>query len=264
MKNSDFPLIKRPGVSSNNGAKLVLLFGWLNASQRALKRYVDLYHGSGYDVLYIPGHTIQFAWPPMSMKLARQVLTTVSVLGHYEHLLCHAISIGAYNYTSCLMLLKDNPMLFQSFQSRLRGVIFDSLTLGSTERMISGVRHGLSQSPLVQSLIPRLLSVYLCVTYKYTLNFYEKGIQLFENFPLQVPTLFVYSRDDPMCDADQVDAIIKHWRENLKMTVSFICWTKSKHAMHLKTNKEDYKKAFSDFMDCVARYWEDTICKSKL
>lgn len=264
MKNTDFSLIKRPDVSSNNGAKLVLLYGWLNASQRAVQRFVDLYHESGYDVLYIPGRVIQFAWPPLSMKLARQVLATVSELEHYEHLLCHAISIGAYNHTSCMMLLQENPTMFQSFRNRLRGVIFDSLTLGSTKRMISGVRHGLSQNPLVQSLIPRLLSVYLCVTYKYTLNFFEKGVQLFQDFPLQVPTLFVYSRDDPMCDADLVDAIIKNWRENLKMTVSFICWTKSKHAMHLKTNTEDYKKAFSDFMDCVARHWEDTICKSKL
>lgn len=210
MKNSDFPLLKRPGVSSNNGAKLVLLFGWLNASRRALQRYVDLYNGSGYDVLFIPGHTIQFAWPPLSMKLAWQVLATVSELGHYEHLLCHAISIGAYNYTSCLMLLQDNPTLFHSFRSRLSGVIFDSLTVGFTERMISGVRHGLSQSPVVQSLIPRLLSVYLCVTYTYALNFYEKGVHVFQDSPLQVPTLFLYSRDDPLCDADLVDAIIKN------------------------------------------------------
>lgn len=264
MKHSDFPLIKRPGVNSTNGAKLVLLFGWLKASPRALQRYVDLYHESGYDVLYIPGRTIQFAWPPLSMKLARQVLATVSELKEYQHLLCHAISIGAYNYTSCLMLLQDNPTLFQFFRSRVQGVIMDSLTLGSTDRMIVGVRHGLSRNPLVQSLIPRLLSVYLCVTYKNTLKFYEKGVQLFQDSPLQVPTLFVYSRDDPMCDADLVDAIIKNWRENLKMTVSFICWTKSKHAMHLKTNREDYEKAFGDFMGCVGRYWENTSRKSKL
>lgn len=54
-----------------------------------------------------------------------------------------------------------------------------------------------------------------------------------------------------MCDVDLVDVIIKNWWENLKVIVLFICWMKFKYVMYLKINIEDYKKVFSDFMDCV-------------
>jgi hypothetical protein len=264
-KDSEFPLLRNPDVSSSKSTKLVLFFGWLNASPRAVQRYVDLYHNAGYDVLYIPGHVTQFVWPANSVKLAKKLLDHVGTLTDYNVFLCHAISIGAYNYTSLLMLLHDSPEQYRSFKDRIQGVIFDSLTIGSTERMKNGVKYGLSQNPVVQFLIPRLLSVYLYLTYRHTLKFFETGVTVFSDFPLRVPTLFVYSRNDPMCDAENVDTIIRKWREDFKFShVSFVCWTKSKHAMHIKEHKNDYLEAFSDFIKCVEGQTDSSACKSKL
>ena len=266
LEDQLFPLIKGPGNLSHGGVKLVLFFGWLGASPRAAQRYIDLYHELNYDVLYIHGHVTQFVWPPNSMKLARKLLTRVGELTEYEDLLCHAMSIGAYNYTSCLMLLQDPPGGCRSFRDRLRGVVFDSLTLGSIERMKNGVKHGLSQSPLMQFIIPRLLTVYFFFTYTHTLKFFENGVRLFEDNPLLVPTLILYSRDDPMCDADKIDDIIKKWREDLKMPVSFVCWAQSKHALHIKTHPADYTKAVRDFVNvyCLSRQPRSEGGKSKL
>ncbi|XP_061172298.1 transmembrane protein 53-A-like [Saccostrea echinata] len=255
-----FPLLR----CTSKCTQLVLFFGWLNATPRAIQRYADLYHSSDYDFLYIPGHVAQFVWPANSLKLARRLLEYVEKLPEYQNILCHAISIGAYNYTSCLMLLNDIPNQYNSFKDRFRGVIFDSLTLGSTEKMKNGVKHGLTQNRVVQFLIPRLLSLYFCLTYNHTLKFFETGVKLFVECPLQMPTLFVYSRDDPMCDAEKLDAIIKKWREEFDFTVSFVCWSKSKHAMHIKEHKKDYMEAFIDFINCVKQQSNNLKCKSNL
>lgn len=264
-KDSEFRIIRQPDVSSSKSAKLVLFFGWLNASPRAVQRYVDLYHNAGYDFMYIPGHVTHFVWPANSVKLARRLLDHVDTLAEYNAFLVHAISIGAYNYTSCLMLLQDSQDRYRSFRGRIQGVIFDSLTIGSTERMKTGVKHGLSQNPVLQFLIPRLLSLYFFLTYRHTLKFFETGVKVFSEFPLRIPTLFVYSRNDPMCDAENVDVIIRKWREDFKIThVSFVCWTKSKHAMHIKEHNNEYLEAFSDFMKCVEDEIKTSPCKSKL
>ncbi|XP_062571866.1 transmembrane protein 53-A-like [Saccostrea cucullata] len=260
MDDPDFPLLR----CTPNCTKLVLFFGWLNASPRAVKRYVHLYHSCGYDLLYINGHVTQFVWPPNSLKLARRLLEYVDKLSVYQDILCHAISIGAYNYTSCLMVLKDSPNQYNSLKARLRGIIFDSLTLGSTERMKNGVKHGLTQNRLLQFLIPRLLSIYFCLTYNHTLKFFERGVDIFIKCPLHIPTLFVYSRDDPMCDAETVDDIIKKWRKEFDFTVSFVCWSKSKHTMHIKEHEKDYMEAFRDFMKRVQQQSESSQRKSKL
>ena len=114
--------------------------------KKALQKYFSLYHNIGYDILFIPGLLKHFAWPPKSMELAGHVIKyTSESLTEYDHFLVHSTSIGAYNYTSCLMLANEHPEKQTAFFSKLIGIIFDSITFGSTERMRVGVSVGMSE-----------------------------------------------------------------------------------------------------------------------
>ena len=53
-------------------------------------------------------------------------------------LLVHAFSIGAYTFTQLLVHVAQDKLKYQELTQRIRGHIYDSLVLGSLERMAIG------------------------------------------------------------------------------------------------------------------------------
>ncbi|KAK3096625.1 hypothetical protein FSP39_001854 [Pinctada imbricata] len=228
---------------------LVIFFGWLYAPVKALEMYFSLYHMKGYDVLFIPGLLKHFAWPPYSMELAKHFLDYIS--NHscdYEHYFIHGTSIGAYNYTSCLMLAGEEPNKFSDFFTKLRGIVFDSITCGSEQRMITGVSHGLTKNRFIRWLIPNTLSLYFALFPETTVKFFANGVQYFQEHPAKVPSLFYYSKNDPMCDAELLDELISKWNKNMPFPVMHKCWARSPHAGHFIKYKDEYLSYHDQFM----------------
>lgn len=228
---------------------LVLFFGWLYAKQGALEKYFNLYHEKGFDILFVPGHLKHFCWPSFSFTLADAVLKYIcQQTSSYNAILVHAMSIGAYNYTSCLITAQEKPKLYGNYIKKVQGVIFDSLTIGSVERMRFGVGTGISKNKIVRSLVPGLLSLYFFLTRSKTVDLFEEMVEKFKSRPAKVPSLFFYSRDDPMCDANAVDDLVKSWKNSGNFPVLNQCWEQSIHAGHLLQHKDIYLKAIDNFL----------------
>lgn len=240
--------VHNQAINTKSNITLVLFFGWLYAKQGALEKYFNLYHEKGFDVLFVPGHLKHFCWPSYSFTLADAVLKYVrQQTDDYKFILVHAMSIGAYNYTSCLISAQENPEVHQNYIKKVQGIIFDSLTIGSTERMRTGVGIGISKNSIIRSVIPGLLSLYFFLTRSKTVDVFEDMVEKFKKHPAKVPTLFFYSRDDPMCDANTVDELVKSWTNLWNFPVLKQCWEQSIHAGHFLEHKDIYLKFFDDF-----------------
>ena len=53
-------------------------------------------------------------------------------------LLVHAFSIGGYTFTQLLVHVSKDTQKYQSLTKRIKGQVFDSLVVGTVERMASG------------------------------------------------------------------------------------------------------------------------------
>lgn len=240
-----------PGSGSGNTDTLVVFFGWLGAKPNHLKLYFELYHQKNLDVLYIPGNVKHFVWPPSVKDFSKSLIGFIinnGELACYKSFLIHGVSIGAYVFICCLMAAYENQTLLFPFIERIRGVILDSPTYGSFERMRQGVAQGLAKNVIVQTLIPKLLSVYLYFTWTYTVKFFEKAMHFLEERPLNVPYLMYISHNDPMCDAEVISKMATNWRENLSVPVMTRFWDKSVHAAHLKYHPKEYVETLKQFL----------------
>ncbi|KAK7501667.1 hypothetical protein BaRGS_00007098, partial [Batillaria attramentaria] len=183
---------------------LVLLFTWLFSKPQAVSKYVQLYTRRGYDVLQISSKLSHFLWPPNSKAFAVETFGVLrQQFSEYEHYIVHGMSIGAYNYTSCIMLANKRPDLYYGhFTGKLRACVMDSLTIGSLDHMVNGIATGASQRTLVRRAIQCTASVYFGLTHNTTVEAFNEGVDFFKQHPAQVPTLVFACRNDPMSDAD--------------------------------------------------------------
>lgn len=234
---------------------LVIFFSWLGATGKSLDNYFKLYHSLGYDILHVPGEVRHFAWPPTSVNLATVLLEYVcSEMTKYRYILVHSVSIGSYNYTSCVMEIWKHPQKYWNFFSRLVGNVFDSITFGSYDNMKTGVAYGLTKNDHVRILVQQCLSLYFALSKSVTVDFYEEGLKAFRDHPVRVPSIFYYCKNDPMCDHELIDIMVALWREKLNISVIGVCWETSFHSGHLYKHTQEYLENHRQFLQNVERY----------
>ena len=135
---------KRPELSKAPPEKrpLVLIFQWLYAKPTSVKKYIDLYHQIGLDVLAIRGKLSHFLWPPVGKQLCVELFEYLhEYRPPHEKLLIHAFSVGAYNYTIAMEAAEQDEQETGYFRDRVVGQIFDSIVIGSYENLSSGLEH---------------------------------------------------------------------------------------------------------------------------
>lgn len=65
-----------------------------------------------------------------------------------------------------------------------------------------------------------------------------------------LPFLFLYSLDDPLCDALKLKELIAEKRSRGQI-VEAVEWEKSEHCGHLKHHKDEYATALTAFLEKV-------------
>eukprot|EP00980_Cylindrotheca_fusiformis_P020712 scaffold7738_cov133-Cylindrotheca_fusiformis.AAC.21 len=137
--------------------------------------------------------------------------------------------------------------ILKALSCRIRGVIFDSGPCWFGEDSLASFVTAL------QHCSPReKMSI---------LKEYGPGVALYdgdiEEDDLDIPQLYLFSKDDPLCDFRRVMALIKVRRSIQKSKVCFKVWDESAHCSHLRTDPLLYKQAIELFM-------RTALLKSKL
>lgn len=247
-----FALRKVNTTHSQNSNTVVIIFAFYRASEKAIDNYCRIYHEYGFDALIVPSYLKHFAWPDISLDLAKDLLKFVKEkCSHYENIVVHAFSMGAYNFTVCMGEMYKSPKLYSCVENKIKAVIYDSLTIGTLENMARGVGIGVSKNNMVRMLVPLSMSLYFRLTSKYTVKVYDHYVDLFKQKPLQVPTLLFYCKNDPMSEYDVISELVQDWRKRFSFSVMDKSWEKSKHSAHLLQHRDEYTETVDTFLKSV-------------
>ncbi|XP_075713678.1 transmembrane protein 53-like isoform X2 [Rhinoderma darwinii] len=252
-------LYTNPAMSENDPSPrpLLLFLPWLGSNARSLGKYIQLYFNLGFDVLVAETSLSHFLWPKFGLEYGRHLSDLL--MGEKDlcsrKLYLHAMSIGGYTFAQMLVgaSKKQREML-----ERIHGQVFDSLVVGSMEKMATGVARMVS-FPFLESLIIRGTLLYFSLLKAHTADYYEKGIQAFSENPVTCPVLFFYCMNDPMSDHTAVDQFLQDW-EKKGIEVQGKKWEKSVHAGHLRKHTPEYTEILNNFINGL----QARVPKSKL
>ena len=245
--SSHLTMRQAPGIGGRKSS-LVVFFPWLYASRQAVDKYCDVYHERGYDVLSVTCQLKHFLLPSTSGTVARELLGyLMTSQADRTSYVIHASSVGAYVYTVVLLEIVDNLAKYAPIKDRIRGQIFDSITVGGLKQMANGIALR-SKNVITQNLIRGGANSYFLLTWPITVRFYNKTIDLFWSAPCRTPVLFYYSLNDTMSDPETMEKLIKHWKEEHRMDVAAKYWEKSIHAGHLRTYPDEYLETLDNYL----------------
>jgi len=232
-------------ADSQDTKPLALLLGWSNASVRSLGKYAEVYarHG-GCDAILLPS-TPPLVYSPSQGKATMAALAETVARTDRDLVVC-GFSVGAYLYATMLMHVRDTAAL-RGVEQRLKGIVFDSPV------DYYGVPRGLSRSvvgaegTLAQRALEAAVHAYLGVFQTVALR-YKETSDFLHAHDLDVPSLWLFSRDDFVVDADDIHTVIRKWEAN-GQRVTPVEFNDSKHVMHLPTHTADYDRAVRAFFN---------------
>ncbi|KAF6036838.1 hypothetical protein EB796_004854 [Bugula neritina] len=228
---------------------LIVLLPWLNAQPKHVNKYIELYHKRGYDVMTCSVKVSNFLWPE-SCYSTTKVLTKELSSAEFCHrpLIFHSFSVGTYMLSVLFSQMIEDPNSYSEVSQRILGFVNDSITVGGTKRMTTGIAHGFSQSKVAQFMVSGTIDLYLAMTHRWTVRLYDIFINAFYNNPVpKAPLLYFYSHNDPMSDPESVADVINYQKLN-GYDVVFKDWQLSAHAQHYVRHPKDYVDVLDRFL----------------
>lgn len=222
------------------------MFPWLGFRPQALAKYCEIYFNTGFDVLVVESEAKQFLWPRWGLDHGKRILDLL----HSERfvsrpLLIHAFSIGGYTFAQLLVTVSQDTQKYQALTQRIKGQVFDSLVVGSVDRMATGL--GKMLVPRLESLVKRASLLYFGLFKHQTIDYFNAGIEVFYNTPVTAPALFYFCENDVLSDPQAVDDVIAYLRKR-GMNVTAKKWESSLHAGHLKRHPQEYLTTLNTFL----------------
>ncbi|XP_038856519.1 uncharacterized protein LOC120053463 isoform X2 [Salvelinus namaycush] len=225
-------------------AQPMLMLPWLGSRPQAVAKYCEIYFRIGFDVLIVESEVSQFLWPRWGLDYGARVLDVLQSDRFVSRpLLVHAFSIGGYTFTQLLVHMSHDTQKYHSFTKRIKGHIYDSLVLGSLERMATGLSKNLF--PRLESLVKRASILYFRAFKCHTVDYFNTGINVFRNNP--VTALVFFCQNDTLCDPEVMEEIIAYWRKR-GMEVTDRKWEESTHAGHLRRHPQEYLSTLETFL----------------
>lgn len=81
----------------------------------------------------------EFLWPRWSLEHGKRLLDLLQSERFVSRpLLVHAFSIGGYTFAQLLVHISQDTQKYQALTQRIKGQVYDSLVVGSLERMAIG------------------------------------------------------------------------------------------------------------------------------
>lgn len=128
-------------TSAEQPRPLLLLLPWLGSRPQAISKYCEIYFRTGFDVLMVESEVSQFLWPRWGLEYGARVLDVLeSERFSHRPVLVHAFSIGGYTFGQLMVHVARDGQRYRGLTQRICGHIYDSLVMGSLERMATGER----------------------------------------------------------------------------------------------------------------------------
>jgi hypothetical protein len=161
-----------------------------------------------------------------------------------QQLLVHSLSVGGYMYGEVLTTLENNPDKYEKFGRRLRGQIFDSVI--DFYGIPGGVARAATHNKSIGNKIDVTLEWYLSKFPSVTAD-YVKASQAFHDNKFRLPSIFLYSISDPVCNPEHYEELAATWR-NAGLYATSRFWDDAPHVSTFKKHNKEYTQTIVDFI----------------
>ena len=233
-------------------SSLVLLFGWLYSKEQHLEKYRKIYFEKGFDVLTIKTTVKDILIPVLgSQVVAQRMLDFLKAHQSYDNIIVHLFSVGSYQLGEVLVKMNniENKDLFDNFQSKLKGIVFDSPI--DVDEAPTGLAAVTTNYSILRFLITNTMKLYMTLFRDMVTNNYKNSADMVHTHSNRCPVLFFISRNDPVISVDKTFMFIEQLKAK-DVDVTFRCWHNSIHVSHLFKYPEEYKECLGTFIDrCI-------------
>ncbi|XP_052873487.1 uncharacterized protein LOC128278798 [Anopheles cruzii] len=217
---------------------LVLIFSWLQATEKHLSKYAEFYLEQGFEVLSVHITPWQLVWPVNgSQKVAADVVKFLLNNDFPEGIVLHGFSVGGYLWGECLVRLNADVAGRRTLE-KICGQVWDSLA-DITEIPV-GVPHAvLPRNPTLQGVLRNYINYHLKLFHDEATQYYVKCTQLFHHEPARCPALLLVSKTDPVGTETANRRLCGIW-ESVGVKTTLKCWDKSPHVGHFHNHRDEY------------------------
>lgn len=250
---SDVPLPKNTmqvaTSLSSDERPLTLLFCWLMAKERHIRKYAQFYTNMGIDVLKVRISPFDLLRPTKGSQIAAdQVLNFLHANPSHGPLMIHGLSVGAYVFMEVLGKIEQDMEKHGHLLNRFVGQIWDSAV--DMYGIPDGVPRAITNNISLQRNIKKYLLWYLRAHYNTATVHYERAsAKMHENF-LGAPGLIFFSNSDPVSTPEMNAVVYKKW-EAKNIPVYTRCWKDSPHVSHYLRYRKEYEAEVLAFMERV-------------
>lgn len=223
-------------------------------------------------MLFVSSYVRHLLWPRSSIRLGEDLMEYLNQeASEYSHFIIHAISMGAYNFSVFTFeVLSKCSEKYGHIKLKIKAIVYDSIgfSIGSSDSMINGVLNlmGLHMfsNPYLQRLFSRLMAAYFYFMHNCISLRFEYWAHMLQTKPLEVPTLFFYSKNDPVTNFKDIHELVTGYRRIGSFPVLYKCWFESRHAAHLMVNTTDYLDYINRLFRAIPELYDSPKVKSKL
>lgn len=230
---------------------LVVILSWLAAKKQHIDKFSRLYLRSGCDVLVVKLHTTQLLLPKSGAQVvAKNVVDFIQKPSFKERpLLIYGFSTGGYLYSEIIQRMQEAEKVKGEITGRIMAQIYDSVAdVGSIPQGIS--KALLKHESYSQRAMSKCLQVYLDMMEKPATQHYRRGSRVFHNNPINAPTLFIYSRSDPVGCYKQNEMVIENLRSKMGYdNIESKVFERSPHVSHMYKHQEEYLATLKWFLE---------------
>ncbi|KAK9497589.1 hypothetical protein O3M35_004288 [Rhynocoris fuscipes] len=226
---------------------LVVMFPWLLARQKHVKKYYDIYISRGYDVLSVSITPWQFFWPLSGSQVVAERLIDYLNKCSRDKLVIHGFSVGAYLWGECLVKFNADLPKYSDLITRIKGQVFDS-SADITETSKGLPQAMFPRNPFLRSTMEKYVNYHLRAFYDTATQHYLRASQLYHTTPVRAPALVFVSQNDPIGSIIANTKAKESW-ESMGMKVHWKCWEKSRHVSHLMLHRDEYISTLNLFLD---------------
>ncbi|KAK3927746.1 Transmembrane protein 53 [Frankliniella fusca] len=237
---------KSLAVQIKNERPLVVFLEWMAAHRNHVKKFTDLYLGSGYDVLVAPLKPSQLLFPTSGSQLvAEELIRFLAVNPTYKRVVVHGFSVGGYLWGEVCLRMNAHPGL----PNQVVGQVWDSLV------DVVGADHGIAaaifpKNDVLKRVVQTFIQFHLWMFQNIATKHYHASSACFHHPPVKAPALVLTSRGDPICSFKEMMEVVDCWRDD-DMKVMVKTWEDSPHVGHLRKYRAEYIAELNRFLESI-------------
>ncbi|KAA0197118.1 hypothetical protein HAZT_HAZT010075 [Hyalella azteca] len=225
---------------------LVLLYPWLMAHDKHVAKYTRLYTDLGIDVLRVNITPLDLLRPvPRAQVAAREVLEYLLANTCWHKLLIHGLSVGAYGFMEVMTKMEAHEDRYLSIRPRFIGQVWDSPC--DLPGLKEGVSRSITNNRILQIKIMDALDWFLEFRYEAATRHYVKTQDMFHKNYCRAPSLFLYSRADPV-SVPYINTNLANWWHKYGFEVFAKVFNESGHVGHFPKYKLEYTSHVHAFL----------------